>query len=92
MSSEKRGAKRRDLRWNGLIVDLAGSIVGPCRMVNVSATGANLLPRTSKDVPDSFVVLLAKNAKVRRKCEVVWRLGKSIGIRFGPSSLPGGLN
>ena len=86
MSTERRGSKRRDIRWNGLIVDLAGSIVGPCRMANVSATGANLILRTPTDVPDSFVVLLAKNAKVRRQCEVAWRSEKIVGVRFVLSS------
>jgi hypothetical protein len=33
-------------------------------------------------VPDTFVLGLARNASVRRQCEVVWRAPKSIGVRF----------
>lgn len=82
MSNERRRAARQDMQWRGLIVDAAGAILGRCLMVNVSATGAKLLLAAAEDVPDSFVLILAKNGEVKRQCEVTWRAEKSIGVQF----------
>lgn len=81
MSAERRVAPRQDLRWKCLIIDLAGSIAGPCMMADVSASGAKLELKQSVDVPDEFILLLSSN-DVRRQCKVVWRLENHIGVRF----------
>jgi hypothetical protein len=79
---EKRRFPRQDVRWKGLIHDVQGSIVGQCIMLDVSASGAKLTFEAGINVPDWFVLTLARNAGVRRECEVVWRAAKSIGVRF----------
>jgi hypothetical protein len=80
--AEKRRARRRDVCCKGLIHDLQGSVIASCLMTNASASGAKLLIETEVNVPDLFVLGLARNASVRRQCEVVWRAAKSIGVRF----------
>jgi hypothetical protein len=82
MSNERRRAARQDMQWKGLMLDTAGAIVGRCMMVNVSATGAKLILPEPTAVPDSFVLILAKNGDVRRFCDVTWRAEHSIGVRF----------
>jgi hypothetical protein len=82
MSDERRRAVRQDMRWKGLIIDSAGAIVSQCMMVNVSATGAKLVFLDATEVPDRFVLLLAKNGGVRRHCEVTWRAKKTLGVQF----------
>ena len=32
--------------------------------------------------PDDFILLLSRNANVRRKCETVWQSDTAIGVRF----------
>ena len=32
--------------------------------------------------PDSFVLLLAENGATRRRCRVIWRKPRAIGIKF----------
>ena len=81
-SAEKRRAPRQDVRWKGLIHDDQGSILAPCLMTNVSASGAKLVMEAGINVPDWFVLTLARNANVRRNCEVVWRAARSIGVCF----------
>ena len=51
-------------------------------MTDVSASGAKLIMEAGINVPDCFVLTLARNAGVRRDCDVVWRAAKSIGVRF----------
>ncbi len=79
---DKRRATRRDVWWKALIHDDQGSIIAPCFMTNVSASGAKLIIEAGINVPDWFVLSLARNASVRRSCEVVWRAATSIGVRF----------
>ena len=80
--AEKRRSRRRDVRWTGLIHDDQGSIIVTCIMADVSASGAKLGMDAGINVPDSFVLALARNAAVRRNCEVVWRAAESIGVCF----------
>ena len=82
LGPEKRRAPRQDMCWKGLIHDDQGSIIAPCFMTNVSASGAKLVIEAGINVPDWFVLALARNASVRRDCEVVWRAATSIGVRF----------
>lgn len=82
MRADKRNARRQGICWDGLIVDLAGSIVGYCRMMDVSAAGAKLTVETPTDAPDNFVLLLSKNGEVRRQCTIAWRSKESVWVRF----------
>ncbi len=82
MGSERRRAPRQEIRWNGLIVDSAGSPLGRCTVVNVSNTGAKIVLKEKIEVPDTFVLMLSHNGGVRRYCDVAWRLEKSLGVRF----------
>jgi len=79
---EKRRSPRRGVCWNGLILDDQGRIIAQCFMMDVSATGAKLVMDPDINVPDLFVLTLARNAAVRRNCEVVWRAATSIGVCF----------
>ena len=33
-------------------------------------------------LPDEFILVLAKRAKVHRRCRVVWRTEDEVGVRF----------
>jgi hypothetical protein len=79
---EKRRARRQEVRWKGLIHDDHGSIIAQCIMTDVSASGAKLSIEPGINVPDCFVLTLARNGGVRRNCDVVWRASKSIGVCF----------
>jgi len=82
MASERRKHPRQNMRWKALIVAVSGSVVCECMMANVSKAGAKLFMRTPADVPNDFVLVLAKKAEVRRLCEVTWRDENSIGVKF----------
>ena len=82
MPAEKRRVPRQDVHWKGTIYGDQGSVLAPCLMTNVSAKGAKLVIEAGIAVPDEFVLTLARNAGVRRNCDVVWRAPTSIGVRF----------
>ena len=81
-ATDKRRAPRQDVRWKGLVHDEKGTAIATCIMTNVSAGGAKLDLEAGTDVPDCFVLTLARNAAVRRTCEVVWRAATSVGVCF----------
>jgi PilZ domain-containing protein len=86
MSKEKRIAPRQDVRWQGVVSDKQGAVLSRCLLVNVSATGAKLVVEFPDKIPDSFILMLSRNGGVRRVCDVKWRSGSSIGVKFSLSA------
>jgi hypothetical protein len=82
MSSDKRKNVRRPLRQPAMMLNVDGSMLGLCVILDVSATGARLEPPQSIEVPNEFILLLTRNRNVRRRCKVVRRQGSAIGVRF----------
>jgi len=57
------------VQWDGLIVD-------------ISDTGAQLEFFDTRDIPDQFSLLIGGHAAVTRACQVVWRSGDRLGVKF----------
>jgi hypothetical protein len=79
---EKRVDRRQDLIWDAQIMGLDGIAVGDCQLLNVSESGAKLIPQGDAQVPDQFVLTLAKDGSVQRQCKVKWRTKTDIGVQF----------
>lgn len=87
MGAELRKAVRRNVSQQALMLRDDGSIIGPCTMLDVSATGARLKVAPEIETPSEFMLLLSKvNAAMRRRCVVAWREKEDIGVRFLSSS------
>jgi hypothetical protein len=59
----------RAVQWDGVIVDISDS-------------GAQLEFFDTRDIPDEFSLLVGGNASVKRACQVVWRSGDRLGVKF----------
>jgi hypothetical protein len=55
-----------------------------CLVLDVSPGGARIVTDAALDVRDSFVLALVPEHPKRQACEVVWRRGKTYGIKFLP--------
>jgi hypothetical protein len=53
-----------------------------CQVLDVSADGAKLVADIEAPIGSSFRLSIVPNAIVRRECEVVWRKGRTIGVKF----------
>jgi hypothetical protein len=51
-------------------------------MRDVSASGARIHVREAIELPGEFILALNKTGTVRRRCRVMWRAKKDIGVRF----------
>lgn len=85
MGAELRKATRRQVSQQALMLREDGSIIGPCTMLDVSASGARLKLPAEIVAPSEFILLLSKvNAAMRRRCIVAWQDQPNIGVRFLP--------
>jgi hypothetical protein len=52
--------------------------------LDVSPGGARIVTDAAIEVRDKFGLALVRDRPKRRPCEVVWRRGKTCGIKFLP--------
>jgi hypothetical protein len=71
--------KRRDVRRSAKISFARQSMT--CMVRNVSATGAAIEVANLAEIPDSFQLVMEMETAARR-CAVVWRKQKQIGVEF----------
>ena len=50
--------------------------------MDVSPGGAKIVTDVAIDVRDQFALVLVQSHAKRQPCEVVWRRGKTYGVRF----------
>jgi len=81
MRGDKRKARRHRLRRDAWVMLDAGQRC-ECVITNISDRGAHISIAGSDALPDSFVLLLAENGATRRRCRVIWRKPREIGIKF----------
>ncbi|WP_283814632.1 PilZ domain-containing protein [Bradyrhizobium australiense] len=53
-----------------------------CFVLDVSPGGAKIVTDAAFDVRDSFQLALVPEHATRQSCEVVWRRGKTYGVKF----------
>jgi PilZ domain len=81
-----RGSKKREvrksLRQPGWITLDGGFAARPCVVQDMSATGAKITIDDPNMLPAKLRLALSRDARTGRPCEVVWRRGKSVGVKF----------
>jgi hypothetical protein len=80
-ATKKREA-RKSLRQPGWITFDGGFAARRCVVQNISTTGAKVTIDDPNMLPAKLRLAFARDARTGRNCEVVWRRGKSVGIRF----------
>ena len=76
---ENRGALRRRILKTGTIVLSGGGVIS-CTFRNISPTGASLEVGGPVGIPDEFT--LVSSDHVKRRCRIVRRSEKRIGVSF----------
>jgi hypothetical protein len=87
MTADRRTGSRHTLNRDALVCSADGKPIAGCHLCDVSAAGARLAlpaPEIAK-LPDEFILVLAKRAKVHRRCRVVWRTAEEVGVQFSPA-------
>jgi len=88
MLKDKRKNTRKALRHTAWLTADNSPLHG-CVVADISDTGAKLDVENAENVPEKFVLLLAKRTGPRRLCRVVWRTEHQIGVHFEkPAATP----
>jgi hypothetical protein len=82
MAAVKTREVRKSLHQPGWITLEGGFAARRCVVQNLSATGARLTVDDPNMLPARLRLAFARDARTGRKCEVVWRRGKTVGVKF----------
>jgi PilZ domain len=78
----KKREARRSLRQAGWITFEGGFAARQCVVEDMSPTGAKLTVDDCNTLPAKLRLAFTRDARTGRNCEVVWRRGVSVGIKF----------
>ncbi len=73
---------RKSLQQPGWITLEGGFAARQCVVRDMSTTGARITIDDPNMLPAKLRLAFARDARTGRNCEVVWRRGKSFGIKF----------
>jgi hypothetical protein len=82
MAAVKKREARKSLRQPGWITFEGGFAGRQCVVQDISTTGAKITIDDPNVLPARLRLAFARDARTGRNCEVVWRRGKSVGVRF----------
>jgi len=80
--SNKKRETRKSVHQSGWITLEGGFAARQCVVRDLSATGANVTIDDPNTLPAKLRLAFSRDARTGRACEVVWRRGKSVGIKF----------
>ena len=78
----RKRAARRSVRQPGWITLEGGFAVRTCVVENISDNGAKVTVEDSNTLPAKLRLAFSRDAQAGRPCEVVWRQGRTVGVKF----------
>jgi PilZ domain-containing protein len=78
----KKREARKSLSQPGWITLDGGFAARPCVVQDMSSTGAKITIQDPNVLPAKLRLAFARDARTGRNCEVVWRRGSSVGVKF----------
>jgi hypothetical protein len=81
-AARKKRDARKSLQQAGWITLEGGFAARPCVVQDMSASGAKVTIDDPNPLPAKLRLAFTRDARTGRNCEVVWRRGRSVGIRF----------
>jgi hypothetical protein len=81
MKSDKRKSVRRSMHYTAWIARKGEPLEG-CVLSDISEKGARIDVENAESIPDEFMLFLSARGTPRRQCNVAWRDGNQIGVKF----------
>jgi hypothetical protein len=78
----KKRETRKSVRQSGWITLDGGFAARPCVVVDLSTAGAKVTVDDSQALGSKLRLAFSRDARTGRSCEVVWRRGKTMGVKF----------
>ncbi|MBR1126577.1 PilZ domain-containing protein [Bradyrhizobium lablabi] len=81
LRTKKREA-RKSMHQPGWITLDGGFAARPCVVQDLSSSGAKVTIDDPNTLPAKLRLAFSRDARTGRACEVVWRRGSTVGIKF----------
>jgi hypothetical protein len=81
-AAPKKREVRKSVRQSGWITLDGGFAARPCTVLDLSSAGAKITVDDPYAVPAKVKLAFSRDARTGRTCEVVWRRGKTLGVKF----------
>ena len=78
----KKRETRKSLRQSGWITLDGGFAARACLVEDISSTGAKITVDDNNTLPAKLKLAFSRDARTGRNCEVVWRRGRTFGVKF----------
>ena len=78
----KKRESRKSVHQAGWITLEGGFAARQCMVQDLSTSGAKVTIEDSNSLPAKLRLAFSRDARTGRPCEVVWRRGKSVGVKF----------
>jgi hypothetical protein len=82
MALVKKREARKSVHQSGWITLEGGFAARQCVVQDMSSTGAKITVDDSSALPARLRLAFTRDARTGRNCNVVWRRGKSLGVKF----------
>ena len=82
MALPRKREARKSVSQPGWITLDGGFAARPCLVQDLSVTGARISLDDAGTLLGTLLLAFSRDARSGRNCEVVWRRGKSAGVRF----------
>ena len=78
----KKRETRKSLSQPGWITLEGGFAARQCVVQDISSSGAKVTIEDPNALPAKLRLAFSRDARTGRNCEVVWRRGKVVGVKF----------
>jgi hypothetical protein len=78
----KKRESRKSVRQSGWITLDGGFAARPCVVIDMSTAGAKVSLDDAQPLGSKLRLAFSRDARTGRNCEVVWRRGRTMGVKF----------
>ena len=82
VGAAKKREARKSVHQPGWITLDGGFAARPCVVQDLSSSGAKITVDDPNALPGKLRLAFSRDARTGRSCEVVWRRGKTVGVKF----------
>ena len=82
MAAAKKREARKSVQQPGWVTLDGGFAARQCVVQDLSSTGAKITVDDATVMTGRLRLAFSRDARTGRSCEVVWRRGKSLGVKF----------
>lgn len=82
MALTKKRDARRSVQQAGWITLDGGFAARPCQVLDLSASGAKITVADPTSITTKLRLGFSRDGRSGRPCDVVWRRGQTLGIKF----------